>query len=213
MDAFIKNHQFNYIEKLMKELENTFIQCVDIEIINISKALIQEKIYNSFNEINEEQRALLNLEDVKGILYIDMFIKKITPYVYGMPEISKAQIRRLFKKEKKLKFPKLDNIEFSSLTYLGWRDIGSNKVYIVYKMDDKLVGMTCRTIDPKVQGSNRCVLCGCGGSSKDVAFVSVVKKSSENYKSIGFCICMDSKRCNERITSISKLEELIKKTS
>lgn len=33
-----------------------------------------------------------------------MFVNKITPYVYGMPEVSKAQINRLFKKEKKMKF-------------------------------------------------------------------------------------------------------------
>ncbi|WBW98445.1 FusB/FusC family EF-G-binding protein [Oceanirhabdus sp. W0125-5] len=213
MDAFIKKYQFNYIEKLMKQLENTFISCVDIDIINTCKATMQEKIYNEFNELNEEQRELLNIEKIKGIYQISIFIKKITPYVCGMPEVSKAQIQKLFKKEKKLKLPKIDNIEFSSLTYLGWRDVASNKLYIVYSMNDKLVGLTCRGISTKTNASNMCALCRCGGTKKDVAFVSVVSKSSENYKSLGFYICMDSQKCNERITSISKLEEIIRKTS
>jgi len=213
MDAFIKKYQFNYIEKLMKQLENTFICCVDIDIINATKSMIQEKIYNIFDEINEEQRALLNLDGIEGIIQISLFIKKIIPYVHGMPEVSKAQIRKLFRKEKKLKLPKLENIEFSSLTYLGWRDLTTNKLYIVYNMDDKLVGMIGRTINVKGKGSNLCALCKSSGPSSQVAFVSVVSKSSKNYRSLGFYVCMDSKKCNERITSISKLEELIEKTS
>lgn len=213
MDAFIKKYQFNYIEKLMKQLENTFISCVDIEMIKASRAMIQEKIYFIFNELDEEKRELLSVEKIEGILQISRYIKKITPYVCGMPEVSKAQIRKLFKKEKKMKFPKLENIEFSSLTYLGWRNLASNKLYIVYSMNDKLVGLTCRTISVKARGTNMCALCKRGGTSKDVGFVSVVSKSSEKYKSLGFYVCMDSKKCNERITSISKLEEIIEKTA
>ncbi|MCM1990032.1 FusB/FusC family EF-G-binding protein [Oceanirhabdus seepicola] len=213
MNEFIKKYQFNYINKKLIDLEKTFNECIDSQVKEASKSMIQNKIYNVFETISEEEKALLSIEKIERFSQIKSYLNKITPYVYGMPNVSQSQIRKLFKKEKKLKLPDIDNIEFSSLVYLGWRDIGKDKLYIVYYLNDKLVGMICRITKVASKGYNICALCNSFGKSDEVAFVSVVCKRSANYKSRGFYLCMDSEKCNERITSISKLEELINKTT
>ena len=50
------------------------------------------------------------------------------------------------------------------------------------------------------------------GSEREVEFVSPICKplSEEDYKSLGFYICLDSKECNERIESVEKLEDILK---
>ena len=51
------------------------------------------------------------------------------------------------------------------------------------------------------------------GPEKEVAFVSpVCKTSSSNldaYKSIGFHVCLDSTKCNDRITSVENLLKVV----
>ncbi|MDZ7548075.1 protein adenylyltransferase SelO family protein, partial [Clostridium perfringens] len=52
------------------------------------------------------------------------------------------------------------------------------------------------------------------GEKNEVAFVSAICKTANskegNYKSIGFDICLDSAKCNERIVSVEKLEKILK---
>ena len=64
-------------------------------------------------------------------------------YVYGMPNITRNELIKVFKKEKKLKIPTL-NIKDSKLVYLGWIDESTRKLLITYNMEGKLLGMACR---------------------------------------------------------------------
>ena len=79
-------------------------------------------------------------------------------------------------------------------------------------MYGKLLGMACRLTSPKPKNSNVCTLCNHIGSESEVVFVSPICKprSEDDYKSLGFHICLNSAECNERITSTEKLEELLK---
>ncbi len=50
-----------------------------------------------------------------------------------------------------------------------------------------------------------------------IAFVSVILKTYnskyDTYKSISFSVCLDSKKCNNTITSINKLKKITKKVN
>lgn len=144
-------------------------------------------------------------------LYIEVYIKKLDKYVYGMESITNAQISKLFKKEKKLKLPSQELLD-SKKVYLGWIDEGTQKMLIAYKMNNRLLGMTCRLTDLNTNCS--CALCNNRGDDKDpVVYVSSLcktKNTMDNYKSIAFAVCADSKKCNERITSTDKIEEIFK---
>ncbi len=213
MDPFIKNHEFNYIKRCMKDLNNSLGLCVDKDIIQANKLYINQKILDNFSFLNlsTDQKDLFDITKITEQYHIDFYLEKLLNYVYERPNITNAQINRLFKKEKKFKLPDEDTINLKS-TYLGWIDNQIRKLFIAYNLDGNLLGMACRISNPEPKGSHRCILCNHIGKENEVAFVSPICKpsSKDAYKSIGFDICLNSKECNERIVSISKLEELLK---
>ena len=211
MEPFIKNHEFNYIKRCMKDLNNSLVLCVDKAIIQANKLYINQKILDNFSNLSKDQKALLDITNIKEQYQIDFYLEKLLNYVYESPNITNAQINRLFKKEKKFKLPGEDILN-SKNTYLGWIDNQIRKLFITYNLDGNLVGMACRISKPEPKSSHRCVLCNHIGKENEVSFVSpICKQSSKDaYKSIGFDICLNSKDCNERIVSTDKIEDLLK---
>lgn len=213
MNPFIKKQEFNYINKCLTDLNSTFRNCSDKNIVEASKAYIQDKIYKYFNSLTEEQINILNIDNITESLHIDSFISYLDNYVYGMESISSIQISKVFKKEKKLKMPKVD-FNSSKLVYLSWIDESIRKLLVIYSLNNKLMGMACRLSKTNSNNTNICTLCNHIGKNDEIAFVSpICKVSSKNpdaYKSIGFHICLDSEACNNRITSTDKLESLLK---
>ncbi|MFD3157977.1 FusB/FusC family EF-G-binding protein [Haloimpatiens sp. FM7330] len=213
MNAFIKKHEYNYIKKCLKNLNNAFRNCADPNIIEVSKACIQEKMLRLFKNLSEEEKELLNISKINDSLDIDTYLVELNKYVYGMPKITDAQINKLFKKEKKFKLPD-PSAQDSKNVYLGWIDRSIRKLFIAYNMNGKLVGMTCKIPNYSSNNLHVCALCNHVGPQNEVAFVSSVCKKNNtkkgSYRSIGFDICLNSKECNERIASTEKLEKILK---
>ncbi len=213
MKAFIKKHHYNYIKKCLHDLNNTYKVCVDTNIIEATKAYIHEKILNLFTNLSEEEKELLDISKVSDPLHIDKYLAELNEYVYGMPKVTNEQIGRLFKKEKKFKLPNLD-AQDSKNVYLGWIDESIRKLFVAYNMNGKLIGMACRITNCDSNNAHRCTLCNRVGWENEVAFVSPICKTANTgkgaYRSIGFDICLDSKKCNERIVAIEKLEKILK---
>ena len=211
MKTFIKKHQYNYIKRCLNDLNNAFRSSVDINIIEATKAYTYEKILNIFLTLSDEEKEILDITKINDPLLIDSYLTNLNEYVYGMPNITNAQISKLFKKEKKFKLPDSD-AQNSKNVYLGWIDESLRKLFIAYSMDDNLIGMACRITNYNSNNTHICTLCNRVGRDNEVAFVSpICKTTGENsYKSIGFNICLDSEKCNERIVSTEKLERILK---
>ena len=212
MEAFIKKHEYNYIRKCLYNLNNTINDCLDINIIEVTKEYKHHQILNIFTNLSDEEKELLDISKITTISHIDKYLAELNEYVYGMPNITNAQINRLFKKLKKFKLPDQKSQD-SKNTYLGWIDNSMRKLFVTYNMDGNLVGMACK-ISSGSNNAHRCVLCNHAARENEVAFVSTICKTANTrdgaYKSIGFDICLDSKKCNERIVSIEKLEKILK---
>lgn len=182
-------------------------------IIETNKAYINEKILSRFSELSNEEKELIDIIKITDPLHIDKYLEDLNEYVYGMTAIKSNEITKLFRKEKKLKIPNLD-FENSKKVYLGWIDEGSRKLFIAYNLNGKLTGMACKIPSYNSSNNHICTLCNHIGNDTEVAFVSALCKTSNpeqgTYRSIGFDICLDSEKCNERITSTDKLEKLLK---
>lgn len=215
MNTFIKKHEYNYIKRCLKDLKNSFKGCVDNDIIAASKIYIQDKIFSVFSSLSEDEKALLDITNLTKSTEVDEYLVKLEEYVYGMQKITDAQLKKLFKKEKKLKLPNQEDQD-SKNVYLGWVDESVRKLFIAYKLNDNLVGMSCRISNPD-PNAHICVLCNRIGKESEVAFVSPICKTSNSfdgaYKSIGFDICLDSSKCNDRIESVEKLEKILKEVN
>lgn len=216
MNAFIKKHEYNYIKKCMEDLNNAYKGTSDTNIIEATKSYICDKILNIFPNLSEEEKELLDITKINDPLYIDSYLSSLKEYVYGMPIPTTNQLSKLFKKEKKLKLPNLDK-ETSKKVYLGWFEESTRKLFVAYNMNDKLVGMTCTLTSHSSNNTHMCALCNRMAKEDEIAFVSAICKTNYTgegaYKSIGFDVCIDSKKCNERITSTKKLEEILKEVN
>ena len=211
MKEFIKKQQYNYIKRCLGDLNSVFRNCVDPNIIEIVKASSQEKILSIFKDLSGEQKKILDISKITDPLHIEPYLKRLDQYVYGMEKVTAAELTKVFKKEKKLKIPNLDILD-SKIVYLGWIDESTRKLLITYKLDGKLLGMACRLPKTNGKSSNICAFCNKIGSEQEVAFVSPICKqvSEDDYKSLGFYVCLDSNECNERIESVDKLENILK---
>ncbi|EJT6171234.1 FusB/FusC family EF-G-binding protein [Clostridium perfringens] len=213
MKPFIKKEDFNFIKKCITDLRGTLRNCTDPNIIETNKAYINEKILSRFSELSNEEKELIDINKITDPLHIDKYLEDLNEYVYGMTAIKSNEITKLFRKEKKLKIPNLD-FENSKKVYLGWIDEGSRKLFIAYNLNGKLTGMACKIPSYNSSNNHICTLCNHIGNDTEVAFVSAICKTSNpeqgTYRSIGFDICLDSEKCNERITSTDKLEKLLK---
>ena len=216
MEAFIKKQDFNFIKRYLSDFNNTLRGCLDKNIVETNRSYIQNKIYNQFADLSEEQKDILSINHIIDPIEIEPYLNNLETYVYGMPKISEAQIRKLFRKEKKLKMPSEDILN-SMNVYLSWIDEATNKLFIVYNMNNKFMGMTCRLELHKTNNTHICSLCNNIGHENKVAFVTSLCKTDNSkygtYKSIGFHICLDSNECNNLITSTDKLESLIKEVN
>lgn len=213
MKPFIKKKDFNFIKKCITDLHGTLRNCTDPNIIETNKAYINEKILSRFSDLSNEEKELIDINKITDPLHIDKYLEDLNEYVYGMTAIKSNEITKLFRKEKKLKIPNLD-FENSKKVYLGWIDEGSRKLFIAYNLNGKLTGMACKIPSYNSSNNHICTLCNHIGNDTEVAFVSALCKTSNpeqgTYRSIGFDICLDSEKCNERITSTDKLEKLLK---
>ncbi|TGE36769.1 elongation factor G-binding protein [Desulfosporosinus fructosivorans] len=216
MKAFINKHEYNQIRKCLYDLNNAFRGCVDITIIEVTKEYIYEKILNIFTDLSDGEKELLDISKFNDPLHIDEYLAELNEYVYGMPNITKEQIGKLFKKERKLKLPNL-NAQDSKNVYLGWIDESIRKLFVAYNMNGRLIGMTCRIRNYSSNHTHMCALCNHEGGENEVAVVSSICKTANTgdgaYKSIGFELCLDSEKCNERIVAIEKLEKILKKVN
>lgn len=213
MEAFIKKHEYNYIKKCLIDLSDAFIGCVDINVIEAIKGYIQDKILSIFSDLSVEEKEFLDISRITKPYHVDKYLDELNEYVYGMPVITNAQIGRLFKKEKKFKLPTQEEQNLKNV-YLGWIDESIRKLFIAYNMDGKLVGMACRISNQTSNNAHRCILCNHEGDASEVGFVSPICKTTNTsegaYRSIGFDICLNSKKCNEELVSIENLEKLLK---
>lgn len=88
------------------------------------------------------------------------------------PAITESQLRKLFKKNKKLKLPDLEQIDFRFVTYMSWIDISSNKMFLVYEKDGQHIG-----IEGRFTETNKKSYCfACNRYEKLVLFSAVSKK-------------------------------------
>ena len=96
---FISKHKYNHIKKCLRDLNNTFRNCTDNQIIATHKASLQDTILNLFDNLSEEQTALLDILKITDSLSIDQYLADLEEYVYGIVVPTSSQIKKVFRKE------------------------------------------------------------------------------------------------------------------
>lgn len=208
-EKFIKNEQFNFIKKQIALIKDSTKKNVPPTVLAAVIDLANAKIMSIFPNAILHQQELLDLSRLKTDDEFEKYIRRLSAFLQPFPQITEQQLKKMFPKKKKLKLPDLSNINHNQLTYLSWNDIGSNKKFIVYELDRKMVGIECEFTPTNKK--NLCSFCNCFG---EVVYFSTVTKTRKSknpdyYKAIGNLICADSSECNKKITDVDHLENFL----
>lgn len=135
----------------------------------------------------------------------DQYIQQLSNHLIPFGKITEQQLKKLFPKTKKLKVPDLSSLPLKPITYLSWSDISLNKKFIVYNLNEKLVGIECKYT--LINKNNICSFCNCFGQVTFISTITKAKKAKnpDYYKAIGNYICFNSDECNKRITNVAYL--------
>lgn len=214
MEVFVENHVFNLIRLRMDEIVRLLKYNSDKFVVEAVMDRAQDYIEGLFVGLEGDQRDLLQMRHLVDEKDVRCYMASIEEVSFGMKNLTEGQIKKLFRKEKKLKLPE-DKVQELRHSYLGWEDEAKKRLYFAYTKDGLLKGMAGQVNSSKVRNTTMCTLCGHMSDSGDVVNLTVrcKTKGQDEYHTIGFNVCRNSVACNSRITEPERLENLLNKVS
>ncbi|MFJ7725351.1 FusB/FusC family EF-G-binding protein [Neobacillus sp. NPDC097160] len=212
-EKFIKNEQYNFIKRQVDLIKDIYKKNSDPSVIKAFRELANAQILDLFPHAAREQVEKLDLSRWKTDAEFDQYVQDLARYLIPFPKLTEQQVKKMFPKAKKLKVPNLSTIDFEKMTYLSWSDISTNKKFIIYELNEKLMGIECKY--SIINKDNLCSFCNRFGQ---VAFISTITKAKKSnnpdyYKAIGNYICLDSAECNKKITSVDYLTTFLEESN
>lgn len=211
VNPFIRNHQYNLIKKQANLLQNACNTVSDPKVVEAVRSSTLTKIIDAFPEATELQKQ--HLERVSTLNRTEDFqhyLHTLNPLMLEFTQVTAAQIKKLFPKVKKLKIPDLAPIDYRFVTYIGWTDIASNRLFLVYEQNGQHIG-----IEGKFTPTNKKSTCFLCNRHEEVALFTAITKSKpahaspDYYKAIGNYMCVNSEACNKNISDTTALEKFI----
>ncbi|BFH45981.1 FusB/FusC family EF-G-binding protein [Paenibacillus melissococcoides] len=211
LKPFIRNHQYNLIKKQTDLLQHACNTVTNPKIVESVRYSALTKIAEAFPDAEEAQKqALEKISALHEKAEFQNYVESLVPYMAEFEPVTEKQMKKLFPKIKKLKVPDAAAIDFRYVTYVGWTDIATNRMFFVYHLNGQLVGIEGRYTPTSKKSV--CFLCN---RHQEVALFSAVTKSKpanaspDYYKAIGNYVCVNSDACNKSITDVGTLEKFI----
>lgn len=197
-------YEYWYCKQQVSELVSAYHSVNDKQTIVTLQTLIQGRTEEFFGR--DPLLAAYWEQFLDTGLTRDKFEKlfeEMKRFVTPMDVPSTKQIEKSFRKVKKMQYPELETKDFRDLSYLGWNDSGTNRKYLLRKIDGRFVG-AYGSFSTDVQKGN-CAICN---QISTVAFFLATTKSAGDgtYTKKGNYICTDSDQCNRQLTQLATLE-------
>ncbi|ANS73771.1 elongation factor G-binding protein [Paenibacillus yonginensis] len=210
LTPFMENHEFNLIKRLLGRLEYNIKTTADQKVISAIRHTTWTRVMEMFPAMTEEQKRFFDrIPTLNRAEEFHAYLSELESCVTAFPQVTEQQLKKLYPKIKKLKLPPLSELDFRFLTYIGWADISTNKLFIVYNLDGKMTGIEGRFTPTNKKGV--CCLCN---KHEEVAFVTAQTKAKgpalDHFGRVGNYMCIDSAKCNQNITDVSQLERFMK---
>lgn len=208
---FIRNHQYNLIKKQVNLLQNACNTVSDPKVVEAVRTSASAKLIEAFPEATILQKHHLEkLSSLNRTEDFQLYLNSLEPLMTEFEPVSVAQIKKLFPKVKKLKVPDLSALDFRYVTYIGWTDIATNKMFLLYHLDEQLIGIEGRF----TRANKKSICCLCNRHEEVALFSSISKSRPANaspdyYKAIGNYMCVNSDICNKNISDVTVLERFI----
>lgn len=203
-DAFIRNHQYNFIKEQALNLVTAHAMANDAEVLSVLRHLSHEKVFALFPALTEQQKQILRpLTLVKDTDDAEGFLAGLRPHLIPFRTVTNDSLKRLFPKVKRLKGPNVASLDFHELSYLAWQE-NTNR-FLVAERNGRLQAVIGQFGASRKQGI--CMICHKHGSVG--LFTAKTQAGADNYTKHGHYICADELLCNSRLTSLERLEQFL----
>lgn len=201
-EPFLTVSNYRFIEQQTDKILRALATTKDKNVILAVRGIVKSELIDSFTWSDEEKKVVQPLIDIKDRAEGEAFLKQLKSYIIPFKAVEADKLKSLFKKEKKLKLPKLEEVDFRQISYLAWDDPGKLRRYIVMEQDGGFKALKGIFTLPATQGI--CALCN--QHTEVVRLTTSVKGEvpgtfTKHYN----YICADSHVCNQHVTDIEKI--------
>lgn len=204
----IKPANYLFICQQAELLLQTYHSVKEPQTIQAVEAIVVEKIENQFETtptvVEEFLKELFSQPLTKQRLTNLLETLKESVEPFKVP--SNQQLKKLFRKTKKLAIPKWHTMDLQLHSYVGWNDASMQKKFMILYQNESLIGVS-GYLSPTTQ-KGICTICH---RKSDVSlFLATTKANSDGtYTKKGNYICHDSETCNHQLVQIEKLSEFV----
>lgn len=192
------------IEKQLKKIIQAKTNSNDKSIINTVKGLAVTELREKLKNVDES--ILTAVDKVSDQLDTELLVNSLKAYTVPFKAISETGLQKLFRKDKKLKLPKLEKMDWQSISYLSWIDTGTHRQYIVLEKDGQYTALR-GIADAQKHIKGICAICN---HHSDVhLFTATVKGNADAYTAYSNYICNDITKCNENLSDYERLEAFV----
>lgn len=192
------------IEKQVNKILSAYMTSKDPHIINTVRGLATAELRENLTVVDET--ILSEVETISETIGAELFINSLKAYTVPFKAISEKELQKLFRKEKKLRLPNLERVNWYGISYLSWLDVSTHRQYIVIEKEDEYIGLRGVV---KLQKPIKGVCAICNQHSDVHLFTATVKGQADAYTSYSNYICDNVESCNSNVSNYTKLEAFV----
>lgn len=195
-----------FITRLVNKLLNARTSSKDKDVIAAVKGLIETELTEHLSDRPETKQIITQVLEIEDRTHADLFLHALKAYVIPFHPPRAEDLKKLFKKEKRLRLPKLDAYDWKTVTYLSWKDQGTHRQYFVTQQDGNWKTLQGITQTNTVQGVCRI----CRHHTLVNLFTATVKRKTEDaFTSYSHYICENPSVCNSNLDNEQQIFSFI----
>lgn len=201
IQPFLTVANYHLLEQQMNKILQTISTSIDKNVILTVRGLAQTEITEKVVMTAAQAQLIEPILSVSERGAGEAYLQHLKSYVIPFKPLTASTIKSLFKKEKKLKMPKLEQLDFQQICYLAWDDHGTHRKYVIIEQDDKLKAIKGIFSNNTVRGI--CAICN---RHADVGLFTTSIKGNVvgTYTNHSNYICADSQTCNQHVSDMAK---------
>lgn len=208
IQPFLTVANYHLLEQQLNKILHALTTTNDKNVILAVRGLVDTEVTTKLELSATETKLIEQLFAITDRAQGDAFLEQLKPYVIPFKPVTASTLKTLFKKEKKLKLPNLEALDFQRICYLAWDDPGTHRKYVVLDQNGQLAGIKGTFANSTVRGI--CAICN---RHADVGLFTTSIKGQVigTFTSHSNYICADSKTCNEHVTDMNKTVEFFER--
>lgn len=203
---FLTVANYRLLTRQITKLLNALSTSKDKDVIAAVKGLIETDLRAALPQTDQTDTIVHQLHQVTDRTDADLFLHAVKSYVIPFKAPTAEDLKKLFKKEKRLRIPPLQSYDWKEVTYLSWKDGGTHRQYFVIEQEGKWKTLQGVTKVDTLKGVCRI----CRQHTLVNLFTATVRgKTEDTFMSYSHYICEDPAVCNSNLDNAEQIHTFI----